>query len=250
MYKDPTDKELDNFISWESVMKIRKAYDRLCRDDFSSPLMAYNCLLRRLCLWLYTEIPPLRGSEYANTQILGDGETLPNDNTQLNYISGDKLYIYDHKTFHAYGPKIINLSPKLKSLIVKTRKMFSALMSQYKLRITSTDYFADDEKRPVKPFTQESDASTARVTPWLLPKSLTLAMNQNDLHVVLTSCFAPKNISTQMLRKIFIAHFLSENPTADERKRVAKIMGHSIEMQELVYTRFEKAETRKNDDTE
>ena len=37
-----------------------------------------------------------------------------------------------------------------------------------------------------------------------------------------------KNIGTAMLRKIFMAHFSKTNPTLEERKRVASIMGHTV----------------------
>lgn len=37
-----------------------------------------------------------------------------------------------------------------------------------------------------------------------------------------------KNIGTAMLRKIFMTHFSETNPTLEERKKVASIMGHTI----------------------
>ena len=46
-----------------------------------------------------------------------------------------------------------------------------------------------------------------------------------------------KNISTDMLRKIYISHRVKEGITMEERKRIADIMGHSVLTQEFMYNK-------------
>jgi hypothetical protein len=73
---------------------------------------------------------------------------------------------------------------------------------------------------------------------WLLPKFNGQQMNKDDLRKIFLGIFYPHNISTQMLRKMFVSHAVSQNVSVDVRKTMARTMGHSIATQELTYTRL------------
>jgi hypothetical protein len=47
-----------------------------------------------------------------------------------------------------------------------------------------------------------------------------------------------KNVSSSMLRKCFISDKIDEGITAEERKKTAKIMGHSVGTQQSIYSKF------------
>jgi hypothetical protein len=74
VYKPPSKKEVENIISWGEVLELRRRFDVICGRDFTTLVKAYYCTIARLLLWLYTEIPPLRGSEYLNAMIEPDDE--------------------------------------------------------------------------------------------------------------------------------------------------------------------------------
>ena len=57
-----------------------------------------------------------------------------------------------------------------------------------------------------------------------------------------------KDISSSMLRNCFISSKIDEGITAEERKRTAKIMGHSVATQQAIYSKFSDVLHPKEDD--
>jgi len=96
-------KETDNWMKFDDVLKLRERYisgDK--KDTISTNRGAFNYFL----LALYTEIPPLRGSEYINMKF-GDKDDEVDDETNIFDIENRTLVIRNHKTVKTHGIKVI-----------------------------------------------------------------------------------------------------------------------------------------------
>lgn len=208
-YKMPTELEKYNWISWEEVIRMRKHYkkniDKLDLNNLSRSEKYYY--QKYVILSLYTYLAPLRGGEFLNSVIVSGIplNAVLKQSFKLNYfdIDNQKFIINDHKRSQKYGKRIIDIPNKLCSII--------------------------------------RDWQNITGSQWLIP-SLT-DINKHMTGAALTNMFFlifdPKNISTSMLRKIFISRFLDENSTEYEaRKKLAYNMGHSLATQEFTYSRF------------
>jgi integrase len=217
-YKAPTSKEEKNKIEWERVIEMRDEkdveFERMIKAAARNPeKYDHTVAIARLLLNLYTRMPPLRGGEYLNMKILelsdSDDATLVCEQTAVNVcdILDNTLHICNHKTVAKYGIKVVQVSDQLIAVIREVTDLFGEYVQDY-----------DD---------------------WLLPHFVAGRPFTNvELTKIFKRIFAPYNISTQMLRKMYIGHFLSQNPSVEDRKELTRIMGHSLEMQEFVYSRF------------
>ncbi len=138
---------------------------------------------------IYTEIPPVRNDVY-NIKFKNYNQETENYFDKENSI----IVINEYKESKVYGKVVLDLNKTL----VNNLKMLSK---------KSPDDYVFHNKSGI-PF---SDSKT--------------------FSVYFTSKFnklCGKNIGTTMLRKIYISWFNEQNPTLEERKRVAHIMGHSV----------------------
>jgi integrase len=72
-------------------------------------------------------------------------------------------------------------------------------------------------------------------------KEKDVPMTQQAFTDLLFRIFQPKNISTSMLRKIYISDKLKNSSFRNDpvkRKKLAHEMGHTLETQEFIYNRF------------
>jgi hypothetical protein len=109
VYTPATEKEKDNSISKEELLSKRDEYDALAnsnKDDVSIQI-------KRLILYLYTEIAPLRNQDYCNCSFSKD------DN--MNYIDlyNKKLVVIDGKSINS--KRDIDLNDTLLSIISNTK---------------------------------------------------------------------------------------------------------------------------------
>tara|TARA_R100000789_G_scaffold26608_1_gene29786 strand:+ start:967 stop:1965 length:999 start_codon:yes stop_codon:yes gene_type:complete len=109
IYTPATEKEKDNSISKEELLSKRDEYDALAnsnKDDVSIQI-------KRLILYLYTEIAPLRNQDYCNCSFSKD------DN--MNYIDlyNKKLVVIDGKSINS--KRDIDLNDTLLSIISNTK---------------------------------------------------------------------------------------------------------------------------------
>lgn len=159
--------------------------------------------LNHLILSLYTMFPPLRGGEYLN-MVYYDGDDLPDDPTKLKELlqshnvidlSAGKFIIVHYKTAKRYGRRELTIPNELLKII-----------KQFYFRQT----FPDDRK-PL--FGREFSNS-----------ALTKKLNE----------LLGKKASVDELRKAYITEN-APKMTKDTRKKLAFIMAHSIDTQELIY---------------
>lgn len=203
-YPIPTEEELENWLPWSQIVKLANDYKKKVTQE------PYD-YLKYLVLSLYTQIPPLRGQDYLNSIIMKVEN--PTDYhrllqiTQKNIfdLTNKQLIISHYKTEKTHGRRTIDIP---KQLIPIVENWF---------RITGSQNLIPNLQNKSEPMTQQAFTD------------------------LLFRIFKPKNISTSMLRKIYISHrlkYISNNPI--ERKKLARIMGHTLETQEFIYNRFKK----------
>lgn len=213
LYKEPTKKEEESFVSWEEIIKIynkhKKDIEEYPNQIFPSYEDKYK-YLHYLLLTLYTTIPPLRGEEYRNAIILKVKDITNYDiitescSCNLIDIKNNNLVIKHYKTSKTHGTRIIPIPKETIEII----KKWYEITNQNK---------------------------------YLLPNLQTpnQKMSQSSLSHLLQRIFKPHNISTSMLRKIYISEKLKTiRNKPKERKELAKIMGHTLPLQEFIYNKF------------
>lgn len=168
-----------------------------------------------LLLCLYTYLPPLRGQDYYNTLLLYDCDELKEKNKD-NYLclNEKKIVLNDHKTVKIYGARSFELPNELIEVL--------------------TD------------FKKKSNSK------WVICSTKGTKLDHGNFYKLMTSAFGEK-ISSSMMRKIYISEeIIDKKITADERKKISYIMGHSVEQQELTYSKFSKNlhPTINNDDSD
>lgn len=213
MYKGPSEKDKAAYISWESVLSVCDRYKKEVLSNLDQSFRGYDdkyLYMKYMLLKLYTCIPPLRGEEYRNAIILSVME--PSNygiiaeacRCNLFDIRNSKFVVSYYKTSKTYDMRIIDIPLEVLSVVKKWYKI-------------------TDGNR------------------YLLPNLQTPSerMSQSAMSNMLMRIFEPNDVSTSMLRKIYISWRLRDiYDNSEERKRLAYIMGHSLEMQEFVYSRF------------
>lgn len=153
-------------------------------------------------LCLYTMLPPLRSQDYCNSYLFDNSDEIENKENYL-CLTKKKLIIKSSKTSKNYGTKEIDIPDDLIN-ILKTFKEKSG-----------SEYVICSTKK--KKLTEHNFVSLFKD-----------AMNG-------------KNISSSAMRKIFISEkVIDNNMKPEERKEVAKIMGHCLSTQTNTYSKYSK----------
>lgn len=116
------------------------------------------------------------------------------DKEKDNYYEKGKFHFLNYKTAKNYGEQIVKVPPKLRLLLKRW-----------------------EEVNP---------------TSWLIFDSKKGPMAVSRLTFILNKIFG-KNISTSMLRHIFLSNQLKDTPTLNQRDELAREMGHSVEQADL-----------------
>lgn len=188
-----TEKQQENWMSWDEIVKTYKYVYRK-----ASPSLTKERRTKKEMM------------ELVDLIMLACYVLIPprrsNDYTQMkiknytekkdNYVDMKKgiLVFNQYKTNKTYGEQQVKMSPPLKSLLKKW------------IKINPTDYLLFDSKG--KPF------SSSR---------LTLRMNN----------IFGRNISTSMLRHIYLSDRFAGQPTLKENEDLSEAMGHSIQEQQF-----------------
>jgi hypothetical protein len=189
---EPSEKEKKGFIEYDEIVKIR---DKIIHNKANT--------LKRLLLFMYTAIPPLRADYdclkiYKKTDKIKD----PNDGNYLilNSSNNSKIILNNYKTANKYHQQKIDIPIMLFNEITQSLKL---LPRQY-LFITNSN----------EPFNTKN--SYIQWANRLLKSTL------NNKFITLTS-----------FRHIYISRrdLCLESKSGLEQQKVAKAMGHSIGMQ-------------------
>jgi hypothetical protein len=203
---DKTDKQADNWLSWEEVQGVKGLLREMALEFSTSKVLTphqYEVLLAYVILCLYTEIPPRRNQDYMDMFVVND---VKNDENK-NYLDwSNKKFIFNHyKTAKKYGQQTINIeSPALVEAITLYLKHHPLNPSPNLKKLPKNTEFK---------FLVYSDGS-----------GLTAV---NSITRILNKIFGGKNIGSSMLRHIY----LSSKYDIEEMKKDAEDMGHSLEQQ-------------------
>lgn len=202
-YADASNKEKNNFLTMDDVRQRQFELEKKvmnCEEASYSSYTFLNLYQQYLLCSLYAFYPALRGQDYYETQLIQSDENVITESNTYNLTTGT-LVIKHHKTERKIGDKILQLPDILQSIILKWSQ------------INPTNFLIINTKTKTK-------------------------ITQQAFTNLLNRIFEPKKVSSSMLRKIYVSDFLMHNPSTEERKRIAKIMGHGIASQEFVYSRF------------
>jgi len=156
----------------------------------------------KLIVGLYTIIPPRRNKDYRLMKI-SKGDTPPADKN-FNYLdinTAEYKFIFNtHKTEYKYdGPQIFKVPSELKKILKKFIEFYD--LKDGDLLFSTTDW---------EPLTQSAFST--------------------EVLKIFTK-YTGKNITINSLRHSIISDLYKNNPTNKEKKKLAKAMGHSVEMQ-------------------
>jgi len=193
-FKEASAEEQDNTITKDGLIKLRNDYDELIKDTKSKNFIKNN--IRRLVLYLYTELPPLRSQDYINTKYI--------DEDEFNFMD------LENSILKIKGGKVQN---SIRNIEIPTELL--EVIKQTKENVKSN---------------------------FLIPKIRDLNSNmKNDTFThFANNIFGGKKISSTKLRNLFVSDLIDKNANANTRKNIAKTMGHSIDTQNSVYTKYSK----------
>ena len=215
-YSDKTDyapaSEADEakYLPWAQILEIRERWKVYAHDPSAKPKEAFFNRLKYFLCTLYTEIPPLRGQEYCDMfftkELAGMSDELAQELAEskaTNYwdLESQRLVIGQHKTVGSHGGKVIKWrSAELTKALSLWRE------------VNHTDRVVVGYKNDKK-------------------------MQVAGLAGHLRSIFAPKDISTSTLRKIYISEVASTKSMAIQRD-IARKMGHKLTTAKARYARY------------
>jgi hypothetical protein len=213
---EKTEKQKDNWVSWEDVMTKRK---ELTEDlskfvngkTITSP--QYDRLLQNVVLSLYTDIQPRR-NEYLDMYIVKKwNDKLPTDKNYLD-MTTNKFVFNKYKTSKKYGQQTVEIPADLLGqihLYLKFHPLWKGL--------------AKRKPEPVK---------------FLVSHEGTPLVALNTITRILNRIFSPKKVGSSLLRHIYISDKYKEADEIEkERAKDAEAMGHSVNMQKSVYFKKE-----------
>lgn len=182
-YKRANQKEEENYISWEDILKIK--------DKLQTPLNS-------LVLGLFTDIPPLRGSEFSQA-VIKQKASLKDKKSKQNTFSlkEGKFYLNSYKTDNLYGPQVIDIPEDLIKKIKQYMKT-NKIKNGEKLNLTSNKI-------------------------------------HNTLRRIFRPKYVSTQMLRKIYISDFLK---DKKNNIEERKKLAKQMLHSLASQEFIYNRF------------
>lgn len=208
---EKTDKEKDNWITQEEITdKIEELHKKLGNltkktAKFKGNKRSYiDTFQMYLVLNLYTMIPPIR-NDFANLEITDSDVYSESDKVNYINLKTKELILTNYKTVKSYGIKKLPLPDELIKLIEKYIKVRELYLGETKALLVNTTNL-----EPMKP---------------------------NGLTKYLNKIFAPKKVSTTLLRKSYISERYPVINTARDRERDANFMMHSVGMASNVYSK-------------
>jgi hypothetical protein len=194
-------KQIDNWVDWSEVIQKREELKELV-DSFGRRVTQsqYNKVLQYLTLSLYTMIPPRRALDYQSMYIVKQwGEDMSDKKNYLS-LKDNKLVFNVYKTAKTYGRQSFLFGDDLREVIEK-------YLSYYPTG-----------------WTKKSDNE-----PLLVDYSGERMCSNNVITRLLNKVFAPKKVSVNLLRHIFLSDKYGSE--LEEMKDDANAMGHSLGMQ-------------------
>tara|TARA_R110000803_G_scaffold115427_1_gene183902 strand:+ start:585 stop:1505 length:921 start_codon:yes stop_codon:yes gene_type:complete len=191
----------ESWMEKDEILKIKNdltAQAEMFYKNDTLGSLQYNVLLKNALLSFYVNLPPRRSSDYALMKYQNDTE-----DKKFNYLTtNNKLLFNNYKTDKTYGTQEVNISSN--KALLKDIKMY------LKHRVEHEDNM-------------------------LFVKQNGKAFNAiNDITRTLNAIFK-KNISTTVLRKMYVTH--KYGALKEEMLQDSEAMGHSVTMQQTHYNK-------------
>jgi len=189
--QEKSKQEEENWISWDDVIKRYQSFERevaalwkLKPEELSKG--NFNKLKLFVLLSCYILIPPRRLLDYTSFKIRNFNLT------KDNYMKGKTFIFNNYKTAKTYGTNVVDISPKLFSIIKKW------------IAINDSDFLITGNNDRFK------QISAPQLTNML-------------------NTFFNKRVSVNILRHSFLTHLYKDIPDLKDMKERASDMGHDIE---------------------
>jgi hypothetical protein len=201
---EKTEKQKDNWISWEEVNKVKTELATAVKEFAGQKLITpqqYNTLLAFVVLSLYTDVPPRRNQDYSDMFVVGQWKDTMDKTKNYYDVAGKRFIFNKYKTAKKYGTQIVDIkdTPVLQDILT----IFLKHHPLHKGKITKTTEFR---------FLAYSDGSPLSAV--------------NSITRILNKVFG-KKVGSSMLRHIY----LSDKYDIKEMEKDAEAMGHSVEEQ-------------------
>lgn len=198
---DKNENEKENWITLQEIL------DKVSELERSLPCKEgkdlFDTYQQYLVLNLYTLIPPIRNN-FVDVLVYEEEVCIEEDKNYI-FLKDKKLILNKYKTKERYGVSTIDLPYKLVEIIRTWINLRAQIYKQLK----------DNH---------ELLFNTKVITPMVRRNF------SKYIHRILG-----KNVSVQMLRKIYISDKYPVKHSSSEMKEDARIMGHSLQTQQTVY---------------
>lgn len=200
VYKEADEKAAANIISTDEFDQVVEKFNRLAVEKPQDK----NVALKQLILTLYKHILPLRPQDYVNTQYLDK------DPEATNYVDLSKkvLVLSEGKTMKGREARVIELPDEVVTVMKRVQSLF------------------DSE--------------------WLIPMVTNAAKPMSNsafthfMQGIIGKSGGPDKVGASRLRNLHVSKMEDDGATAEERKEAARVMGHSVNTQQTVYTKHSK----------
>ena len=188
-----TKKQKDNWIDWKDILDIHADLEKQI-NGFTTVQVKASLIKRRLVsmyvlLSMYVLSPPRRNKDYL---LLKFGD---NSDDDFNLYDGEGLYFNSYKTVKTYGSEKFPVNKQLKKVLDMAIELFD---------IKKGDHLILNEDG-------QAMSTSAGITK------------------MLNRIFRPKNISSSMIRHIYLTG--KYGVVKNEMEKDAKAMGHSVDTQ-------------------
>ena len=196
-----SDKQKENWITEQQLTEVKSNLEKnaiVALKENPVSLTGYNMILKNALLSFFVNLPPRRASDYALMKYQDD-----TTDKNFNYLTSKHVLVFhNYKTSKTHGTQEMNISQN--KPLLKDIKMY------LKNRKTNKDNF-------------------------LLVKFTGKEFNTiNDITRTLNMIFG-KNISTNMLRNMYVSH--KYGSMKQDMKDDAQAMSHSVNSQQMVYNK-------------
>ena len=203
-------KEQENWITREDILNlISKKYNEIQKISKFDTYIKMDLFQQYLVLNLYTQLPPIR-NDYVYAKVTYTENLEKNIDKDYNYINlfNNTMYLCNYKTSKFYGMQKIPIPDKLIEII----KRYQIIKEEY----------------------------LGRQEPYLLMnlRNKKPMLNTNTLTKYLNKIFFPKNISTTILRKVYLSEKYPITHSMTEMELDAACMGHDITTARKIYTKI------------
>ena len=209
---DKTQKQKDNWVEWDEVLKAKTDLYNSVKSFASQKLITpqqYNELLSLVVLSLYTDVPPRRNQDYQEMWVVGKwNDKMDNSKNYLDLL-GNQFVFNKYKTAKKYGTQFVSLADA--PMLTEAITMFLKHHPLHKGKVTKNTEFR---------FLAYSDGAPLTAV--------------NAITRILNKVFG-KKVGSSMIRHIYLSSKYAD--IKDEQQHDAEAMGHSVGEQQGTYVK-------------